>query len=104
MRVAGAEEAEDVFVEEVEVPEAVDVAEGGDVADGVALIGIAKSGENVPGCGDGEEKQEAGDGLQLAPATPLAAEQQQGNDGGDEKYRGDQALGKRGQRERGPGE
>ena len=75
--IAEAAEAEDVFVEEVEVPEAVDVAEGGDVTDGMALVGVAQTGEDVPRGGDEEEEEESGDGLEATPATPLAAEQEQ---------------------------
>ena len=51
--IALAEEAEDVLVDEVEVPPAVDVAEGGDVADGMAFAGVGEADEDVPGSGDG---------------------------------------------------
>jgi hypothetical protein len=51
--IALAEEAEEVLVDEVEPPEAVDVAEGGDVADLMALAGVGEADEDVPGGGDG---------------------------------------------------
>jgi hypothetical protein len=79
VRVAQAEEAQEVLVDEVEVEEAVDVADGGVVADGMALVGIGEAAEDVPGRGDGQKQQRSGDGLQLAPATPLAGEKQVGN-------------------------
>ena len=92
MRVAQAEEAQEVLVDEVEVEEAVDVAEGGVVADGVALVGIG----GRRGCARGrrwQEEQEAGDGLELAPATPLAGEQQVGNGRADKEDGRDESLG-----------
>ena len=93
VRVAQAEEAQEVLVDEVEVQEAVDVAEGGVVADGVALIGIGEAAENVPGRGDGQKEQRAGDGLEAAPAPPLAGEQQVGNGRADKEDRRDETLG-----------
>ena len=54
---AGAEEAEDVFVEEVEVPEAVYVAGSWVIAYGMALVGIGDACEDMPRRSDGEKKQ-----------------------------------------------
>ena len=88
-----------MLVDEVEVKEAVDVAEGGMVADSVSLIGIGQAAENVPGRGDGQKEQRAGDRLQLAPAPPLAGQQQVGNGRADKKDRRDQALGQQRQRQ-----
>jgi len=83
--VAQGEEAQEVLVDEVEVEEAVDVAEGGVVADGVALVRIGEAAEDVPGGGDGQEEQQAGDGLELPPAAPLAGEQQVRNGGANKE-------------------
>jgi hypothetical protein len=93
VRVAQREEAQVVLVDEVEVEEAVDVADGGVIADGVSLVGIGEAAEDVPGRGDGQEEQRAGEEAQLAPATPLAGEDQVGNGGADEEDGRDQALG-----------
>ena len=46
----------------------MDVADGGVVADGVALIGIGQAGQDVPGRGDDQEKEQPGERLQL-PAS-----------------------------------
>ena len=56
VRIALAKEAQVMFVDEIEVPEAVDVAEGGVVADGVSLVGIGEAAKDVPGRGDSEEE------------------------------------------------
>jgi hypothetical protein len=65
-----------VLVEEVEVPEAVNVAERGDVADGMALVGISQAGEDMPGRGDGEENRNPEIGLSCRQRRhcPLTAE------------------------------
>jgi hypothetical protein len=97
VRVAQAEEAEQVLVDEVEVEEAVDVADGGVVADGVALVGVVDAAEDVPGRGDEQKEQDAGEGLENAPAAPLAGEQQVGNGRSDEEDGRDESLGERGQ-------
>ena len=52
-----AEEAEEVLVDEVEPEEAV----------AVHAAGVAQAGEDVPGGGDGEEEERAGEGLEAAP-------------------------------------
>ena len=102
VRVAQAEEAQVMLVDEVEVKEAVDVAEGGVVADGVALVGIGQPAENVPGRGDGQKNQRAGDRLQLAPAPPQAGDKQEGNCRADKECRSDQALGHQRQSQKRP--
>ena len=101
VRVALAEEAQEVLVDEVEVEEAVDVAQGGVVADGVALVGVGDAAEDVPGRGDEQKEQSAGDGLEDAPAAPLAGEEQVGNGCSDKEDGSDEALGERGQRDAG---
>ena len=73
---AAADEAQGMFVDEVEVPEAVNVSEGGMIADGMSLIGVREAAEDVPRSRDGKIKQDAGEWLQFAPATPVSAEQQ----------------------------
>ena len=87
VRVALAEEAQNMLVDEIEVEEAMHMPWRGNVADGIALIGITQAGEDVPGRGDGEEEQDAGEEPQLAPAPPFAGDQQVRNDGGDEEDR-----------------
>src|SRR5215469_8941348 len=93
VREALAEEAQHVFVDEVEVPEAVDVAGGGLIADGVALVRIREAGEDVPRRSDGEIEQDSCDRLHLAPAAPLAAQQQQRNCGACEENGCNESLG-----------
>jgi hypothetical protein len=93
-----------VLVDEVEVEESVDVAGSGDVADRVAVVGVGEAGEDVPGRADGEEDEESGEEMELAPAPPLAGDDEIRNDGGDEEDGGDEALGQESQRERGVGE
>ena len=91
-----------MFVDEVEVPEAMDIAGGGVIADGMALIGIGEAGEDVPGRGDGQIQQQSRKGFELAPAPPLAAEQQQRNGRAGKEDRRNEALGERGQRQGDP--
>ena len=102
MRKAGADEAEDVLVEEVEIGEAVDVADGGMIADWIALIGIGDACEDVPGCGDEKKEEDTCNGLEFTPATPLTAQKQERNSGGEKEDRGDEALGESGKSEGGP--
>ncbi len=90
--IALAEEAEDMLVDEVEVPPAVDVAEGGDVAVGMAFAAIGVAYEDVPRCGDREEEQRAGEGLEVAPATVLAGEIEVRDGSAKEEDRGDEAF------------
>ena len=71
VRIALAEETQEVFVDEVEVPEAVDVAGCWMVADGMALVGVRESGEDVPRRGDGEEEQDSGEGLQARASDAI---------------------------------
>lgn len=70
-----------MLVNEVEIEEAVNVARGGNVADGVSVIGIAEAGKDMPGSRNSEEEQEASEEAHLAPAAPLAGEDEIGNDG-----------------------
>ena len=70
MRKALAEETQKVFVDKVKVPEAVNVAGCRVVADGMTLVGVRESGEDVPRGGDGEEEKDSREGLQVAPTTP----------------------------------
>ncbi len=57
VRVAFAEEAQNMLVDEIEVPPAMHVAEGGNVAVGMAFAGVGKAYEDVPRGGDGEEEE-----------------------------------------------
>ena len=102
VRVAFAQKTQNVLVDEIEVPEAVDAAQGGVVADGVALVGITQAGQNVPGSGDGQKKEQAADRLQRPPAPPLAAQQKKWNRRRGKEDRGDQPLGQESQRQRRP--
>ncbi len=102
VRIALAEEAEDVLVDEVEVPPAVDVTKGGDVTDGMAFAAIGAAYEDVPGGRDGEEQKRAGEGLEVAPASALAREPEVGDGSAKEKHRGDEAFDQQGERECGP--
>src|SRR5579863_9902798 len=52
-----AEKTKYVFVDEVEVPEAMDIADGGMVADRMALIRIGNAGKDMPWGGDCEIEQ-----------------------------------------------
>src|SRR5581483_3596639 len=60
VRVAHVEEAQHVFIDEVEIEEAVDIADRRVVADGMALIRIVQAAKNVPGGGNREKEQKAG--------------------------------------------
>ncbi len=93
VRKAPAQKAQDVLVDEIEVPEAVHISWGGVIADGMSLVGVCEAAENVPRSRDGKEKQHAGDRFQFAPATPLAAQHQQRDGGCGEEDRSDQTLG-----------
>ena len=102
VRVARAQKTEDVLIKEVEVPESMDVAQHGMVAEWVSLVGIGESGQNVPRRGDGQKQQQAREGLQIPPASPLAAHQQQRNGRGGKEDGRDEPLGEHGQRQRRP--
>src|SRR3981189_703326 len=78
------EEAEHVFVDEVEPEESL----------------VAQARENVPRRCNCEEWRRSGDGQELAPATPLAGQKQIWNGRGDEEDRCYQPLGQHGERER----
>src|ERR1700722_3766151 len=67
-----AKKTQHLFVDEVEIKEAVHVAPAGNVAHRVTGAGIAQSGEDVPGSGDGKKKQNAGEQPELTPAAPIA--------------------------------
>ncbi len=82
----------------------MDVAWGGDVAHRVTCAGIAESGEDVPGRGDGKEEQNTGEQAELTPAPPIASQQQVGHGGGKEEDRGNQPFGQHGQRQSSPGQ
>src|SRR5580658_3054969 len=91
---ASAEEARDVLVVEVEPRPTSVRGEAG--AGGHGDRRIAECGEDVPWRGDSEEEQEAGEGIEPTPATPLAGEDDEEADGGEEKDDGDEALGEHG--------
>ncbi len=98
-RVALAEKAQHVLVDEVEVEEAVHVAERRMVADRIALVRITQPGENVPWRRDDEKKQDSSQQPHLAPAPPFAGERQPGGCRGEEEDRSDQSFGQRRDRE-----
>ena len=102
MRKACSQEAEDVLVQKVEVPEAVHVAGRWNVAHRVSLVGVRKAGQNVPRRGDGQKQQQSAKGLQRPPAPPVPAQQQQGNGRRGKEDGRNQALGQRSQRQRRP--
>ena len=91
-RDAAAEEAEDVLVDEVEPEEAV----------AVHAAGVAQAGEDVPGGGDGEEEQGAGEGFEAAPVAVFAGEREVDDGGAEEEDEGDEAFGEDGEGEGGP--
>src|SRR5271165_6037935 len=68
----------------------------------MALVRIGEAAENVPWRGNGQKEQEAGDGLQSAPAAPLAGEHQVGNGRSEEEDGRDEALGEQSQGDAGP--
>ena len=86
-----------MLVDEVEVPEAVDISQRGVIADGMAMVGVGQSGQNVPRRRNRQEEQGAGYRLQLAPASPQSAHHEKWNRGRDEEDRGHQSLGQSGQ-------
>src|SRR5579862_1667665 len=100
--IAFTEEAKEVLVDEIEVPETVDIAGRGMVADGMTLVRIGKTAEDVPGSGDCEVEKNSCERFELPPAAPLAAQHEQRDGGGEEKDWRDQPLGEGRQRERGP--
>ena len=59
VRIALAEKAQKMFVDEVEVPEAVHIAGRGMVADRMSLVGIRDARQNVPRRGNGKKQQQA---------------------------------------------
>ncbi len=63
----------------------------------VCGAGIAKSGEDVPGSCDGEEEQQSGEEMELAPATPLSGEGQIGNESHANDDEGEESLGEYGE-------
>ena len=71
----------------------MDIAGSRDIPYGVPGARIAQPGEDVPGRGDGEKQQNAGEQTELAPAAPFSGEQQIGHRGEEEKDRGYQPLG-----------
>ncbi len=72
VRVALVQEAEHVFIDEVEVEEPVHIAQGGMVAHWVSLVGVGESAQNVPRRCDEQEEQRSCERLEHSPATPLA--------------------------------
>src|SRR5208337_2868361 len=56
--------------------------------------GIAYAGENVPGGGNGEEEQQSGEEMELAPAPPLSGQRQIGDEGDANDDQCHQSLGK----------
>src|ERR1019366_2792126 len=87
-----------VFIDEVEVKEAVDVSDGRVVAYRVSLVGVVQAAKNVPRRGDCEEEQRPGEELELSPAAPLAHQQKVRHRGANKKCWRDQPFGQRGQR------
>ena len=83
-----------MLVDEVEPEEAV----------AVHASGVAQAGEDVPGGGDGEEEERAGEGFEAAPVAEFAGEGEVEDGGGKEEDDGDQALGEDGEGEGGPDE
>src|SRR6185437_8781770 len=100
VRVALAEKAQEMLVDEIKVEESVDVAGCGDVADGVAVVGIAQAAQDVPGRSDCKEEQDAGEEAHLAPAAPFSCNDEIGNDGGPEEDRRDESFRKQGNGQR----
>jgi len=101
---SAADEAEEVLVDEVEVPEAVDVSDGRVIADGMALIGIAQAAEDVPRSSYGEIEKDAGEGLEFAPAPPVSGEEEIRDRGACEENGSDESFGKSGKRKSCPHE
>ena len=69
-----AQKAEKVLVDEVEVPKAMDVAGGWMIADGMSLIRIGQTGQDVPWRRDRKVKKEAAERLELQPTSPLSGQ------------------------------
>ena len=81
-----------MLVDEVEPEEAV----------AVQASGVAQAGEDVPGGGDGEEEQRAGEGFEATPVAEFTGEGQKEDGGGEEEDDGDQAFGEDGESEGDP--
>ena len=86
-RDAAAEEAEDMLVDEVEPEEAV----------AVDAPGVAQAGEDVPGGGDEEKEERAGEWFEAAPVAEFAGEREEEGGGGEDEDDGDQTLGEDGE-------
>ncbi len=84
-----AEEAEEVLVDEVEPEEAV----------AVHAAGVAQAGEDVPGRGDGQEEEDAGEGFEGAPFFVVAGEGEVDDRCAEEEDDGDEAFGEDGEGE-----
>ncbi len=93
MRIALAQKAQNMLVHEIEVEESMHMPRRGNVAHGISLIRVAQAGEYVPRRRDGKKEHNAGEESQLAPAPPLARDEQVRNNGGDEEDRGDKPFG-----------
>ena len=76
-----------MLVDEVEPEEAV----------AVQAAGVAQAGKDVPGSGDGEEEEQAGEGFEAAPVAEFAGEREVEGGGGEEKDDGDEAFGEDGE-------
>ena len=71
-----------MLVDEVEPEEAV----------AVQASGVAQAGEDVPGGGDGEEEEGAGEGFEAAPVAEFAGEGEEEEGGGEEEDDGEGEL------------
>ena len=83
-----------MLVDEVEPEEAV----------AVHAAGVAEAGEDVPGSGDCEEEEEAGEGFEAAPVFVFAGEGEVDDGGAEEEDEGDEAFGEDGEGEGRPHE
>ena len=81
-----------MLVDEVEPEEAV----------AVHAAGVAQAGEDVPGRGDGEEEEEAGEGPEGAPVAVFAGEREVERGGAEEEDERDEAFGEDGEGECSP--
>ncbi len=67
-------------------------------------FGVVEGGEEVPGGGDGEEEEDAGDGAEFSRVAEGAGEEEEEEGGGGEEDEGYEALGEDGEGEGGPEE
>src|SRR5579875_706075 len=94
VRIALAQEAQKMLVDEIKIEKAVYVSGRGDIADRIPLVRIAKARQNVPRRGNGQKEQETGQKTKLPPLAPFTRDDEVRKDRGHKKDRSNQPFGK----------